>query len=270
MKQRLHGCDFLKIDEITVDSVLENVVKSKYSEITGPGIDYTLDPYVGCAHNCKYCYVFRKQFVESPNHDSDLWGEFVDPKINAVEILRQQIREVKHGVVLLSSITDPYQPLEYKYRITRGCLEELLKNQFKIVILTKSNLVTRDLDILSKFRSADVGLTITTDDDDIRKLIEPNSASIEDRISTLQMFHSRKVRTYAHIGPILPMNPIDLVEMIKNHIDYAIIDKMNFIPPELEDLYHRNGFGYAIGEDYFKAKEGELKKYLERANIRIW
>ncbi len=214
--------------------------------------------------------MFRKQFVDNPSHAQDLWGDFVDPKINAVEALRNDLRMIRSGVVLISSITDPYQPLEYEYRITRSCLEELLKRQFKIIILTKSSLIARDMDILSKFNSADIGMTITTDDDDIRKLIEPNSASIEERISSLKTFHSRKFRTYAHIGPILPMNPIDLVEELKDHIDYAIIDKMNYITSDLEELYQRNGFGYALGEDYFKAKEGELKKYLERSNIRIW
>lgn len=229
-----------------------------------------MDPYLGCAHGCKYCYVFRKQFLNDPKHGTDLWGDFVDPKVNAVETLRNDMRELKPGVVLLSALTDPYQPLEYKYRITRSILEELLKRQYKIVILTKSSLVTRDLDIISNFKAADVGLTITTDEDDIRQLIEPNSASIEDRISTLKNFHSRKIRTYVHIGPILPMTPADLVEKIKDHIDYAIIDRMNYIPPELEELYQRNGFGYALGDDYFKSKEGELRKYLERASIRIW
>ncbi len=250
--------------------MLENVVKSNYSDITGPGIDYAINPYLGCAHGCKYCYVFRKQFADDQIHQNDLWGEFVDPKVNAVDILKTELKHLKPGVILLSSLTDPYQPIEYNYRITRSCLEELLKYQFKLVILTKSNLVTRDLDIISKFKSADVGLTITTDDDDIRKLLEPNSASIEDRISTLQMFHSRKIRTYVHIGPILPINPIEFVDLIQNHVDYAIIDKMSYISPELEELYQRNGFDYALGEDYFKSKESELKKYLERANIRIW
>jgi DNA repair photolyase len=253
-----------------VDSVLEDVGKSEFSDVTGPGIDYSLDTYLGCAHGCKYCYVFRRQFLDDPNHGKDLWGEFVDPKVNAAEIVRNQLKNIKPGVVLLSSLTDPYQPLEHKFRITRSCLEELLNRQFKIVILTKSSLVTRDLDIISKFKVADVGLTITTDDDDIRQLIEPNSSSIDERISTLQMFHTRKIRTYAHIGPILPMNPIELVDQIKDHVDYAIIDKMNFVPPELEELYQRNGFGYALGDDYFKSKESELKKYFERANVRIW
>jgi DNA repair photolyase len=264
------GCDFLKISEINVDTILNNVAKSEYSDITGPGIDYTLDPYVGCEHACKYCYVFRRQFVDDPSHSGELWGDFVEPKINAPEILKNELKENKPGVILLSSITDPYQPSEYKYRITRGCLEKIAKSQYKVVILTKSSLVTRDMDIISNLRSADVGLSITTDDDDIRNLIEPNSTSIEERISTLQMFHSRKIRTYAHIGPILPMNPIELVNMLKDHIDYAIIDRMNYISSDLEELYQRNGFGYALGDDYFKSKDSELRKYFERANVRIW
>jgi DNA repair photolyase len=138
------------------------------------------------------------------------------------------------------------------------------------LILTKSDLVTRDLDILTKFKNADVGLTITTDDDSIREIIEPYSSTIEERINTLRTFHSRKITTYVHIGPILPMNPRELLDQIGDHVDYAIIDKMSYISPDLEELYQRNGFDYALGDEYFKAKEAELRRILERKNIRIW
>jgi DNA repair photolyase len=208
--------------------------------------------------------------LNDPEHGSDMWGDFVDPKVNAPEILKMELRNSKPGMVLISSLTDPYQPSEYKYRITRQCLEILQRHHFKVVILTKSSLVTRDMDILTKFKNADVGLTITTDDDNIRQIIEPNSSSIEDRITTLKNFHSRKITTYVHIGPILPMNTQELVEKIHEHIDYALIDQMNYITPDLEELYQRNGYGYALGDDYFKSKEGELRKWLEKYNVRVW
>ena len=62
-----------------MNTLLNSVAKSEYSDITGPGIDYTIDPYLGCEHACKYCYVFRRQFVDDPTHTNDLWGDFVDP-----------------------------------------------------------------------------------------------------------------------------------------------------------------------------------------------
>jgi DNA repair photolyase len=262
----------LKIKEIEVQSVLQKATQSDSSEVTGPGIDYTLDPYQGCQHACKYCYVFRNQFIEKgdESHANDFWGDFVDLKINAPQILEKEIKNTKRGGVLLSSLTDPYQPLEHKYRLTRACLEILLKNNFRVLVLTKSDLINRDLDLFLKFNKADVGLTITTDDDSVREIIEPHSASVEDRINTLRNFHSRKINTYAHIGPILPMSPSELVDQIGDNIDYAIIDKMNYISPELEELYQRNGFDYALGDEYFKAKETELRRLLERKNVRIW
>jgi len=208
--------------------------------------------------------------LDDPEHGKEMWGDFVDPKMDCAEVLENELRSAKRGTVLLSSLTDPYQPSEYKYRLTRKCLEVLKKHNYRIAILTKSDLVNRDLDIISKFNNADIGLTLSTDDDPIRQIMEPNSSSIEDRITTLKNFHSRKIRTYAHIGPILPMEPEELVNKIADHIDYAIIDKMNYVTSELEELYQRSGFGYALGEDYFKAHEGELKKRLEKANIRIW
>ena len=262
----------MRVKEISVESALITPSVSESTELIGPGIDYTLDPYIGCQHACKYCYVFRKQFLDKKDQKylEDFWGDFVDIKTNLDSVLNQELRRVKRGGVLLSAYTDPYQPLEHKFRITRKCLEVLLKYQYRVIILTKSDLVTRDLDLLSKFHHADVGLTITTDEDNIRGIIEPNAPSIEDRINTLKNFHSRKVKTYAHIGPILPMNTKELVDQICDHIDYAIIDKMSYITPELEELYQRNGFDYALDDEYFKSKEAELRRLLERKNIRIW
>lgn len=184
--------------------------------------------------------------------------------------MEEELKNTKRGGVLLSALTDPYQPLEHKYRLTRKCLEVLLKYNFRVIILTKSDLLTRDLDILSKFKNSDVGLTITTDDDSVRQIIEPYSSTIDERINTLRTFHSRKVNTYAHVGPILPMNPHNLVDKISDHLDYAIIDRMTYISPELEELYQRNGFDYALGEDYFKSNEKELRRLFEKKNIRIW
>ena len=262
----------LKIAEIQVKSILNKPVLSESSVLTGPGVDYTLDPYVGCQHACKYCYVFRKQFIEKgdESHANDFWGEFVDPKINAATILENELKGAKRGSVFLSPLTDPYQPLEHKYRITRECLQKLQRYNFKPIILTKSDLVNRDLDILSKMHNAEVGISITTDDDSVREIIEPHSSSIEERIYTLKNFHSRKIKTYVHIGPILPMNTADLIDQVADHVDYAIIEKMTYISSDLEELYQRNGFDYALEEEYFKSKEAELRRILERKNIRIW
>jgi DNA repair photolyase len=262
----------LKIEELEVKSVLGKPIFSEASELTGPGVDYTLDPYIGCQHACKYCYVFREQFIEKDDdsHDNDFWGDFVDPKMNAAKVLEAELKNTKRGSVFLSPLTDPYQPLEHKYRITRECLQLLQKYNFKTIILTKSDLVNRDLDIISKMHNAEVGITITTDDDSVRQIIEPYSSTIDERIYTLKNFHSRKIKTYVHIGPILPMNTNDLIDQISDHIDYAIIDKMSYISKDLEELYQRNGFDYALEDEYFKSKEAELKRILERKNIRIW
>ncbi|RLC65761.1 MAG: radical SAM protein, partial [Chloroflexi bacterium] len=97
------------------------------------------------------------------------WGEFVDVKINAPELLKKQLERAKKGIVWISSVCDPYQSLEAKYKLTRRCLKELLMKQFPVNIQTKSKLVLRDLDLLLQFEEIEVGFTITTDDERIAK-----------------------------------------------------------------------------------------------------
>ena len=140
--------------------VREIKAKSVLTKSGIPGIDYCINPYVGCFHGCRYCYAtFMKRFT---GHQEP-WGSFVDVKVNAPAILPKQLARARRGNVLISSVTDGYQPIESKYKLTRQCLEVLLEYQFPVDILTKSPLVLRDMDIMEKFKEIEVGLTITTD-----------------------------------------------------------------------------------------------------------
>lgn len=207
---------------------------------------YCINPYVGCAHACAYCYAtFMKRFT---GH-MERWGSFVDIKINAPEILRRQLRRAQKGTVMLSSVTDPYQPVEGKYKLTRRCLEALEQFQFPVTILTKSPLVTRDIDIISKIKDAEVGLTITTDDDKMRKIFEPGAPSVRARIEALKKLHMSGITTYVFIGPVLPMNPELLAEQIKPYVKSILIDRMNYTHKTLI-LYKKYNIEQWLDNDY--------------------
>lgn len=208
------------IKEIKSKSVL---IKSNL-----PESDYCINPYVGCLHGCKYCYArFMKRFT---GH-REPWGEFLDIKINALEVLRKQLNSKKNisGRVLLGSVSDAYQPAEKKYGITRGILKELKKANCSVSILTKSDLVVRDIDILKELNNCSVGLTITTTNDWIRSKLEPRAASIERRIEALRKLHENGISTYCFIGPIIPfLTDIRAIfQNVHNLIDYMWGEALN-------------------------------------------
>jgi len=192
--------------------------------------DYCINCYVGCGHGCKYCYA--DSITRRFSKHKEPWGEFVDVKINAPDILKNEILKKEKGSVFISSLTDPYQPLERKYELTRRCLEILLGHQFPVIIQTKSSLVLRDMDLLKKFKDCEVGLTITLLDDDVRKKFEPLASSISERFETLSVLNNEGIRTYVFFGPILPylsdINIDGLFEKIKElKIDHIFVDKLN-------------------------------------------
>jgi len=204
----------MKIKEIQAKNILS---KSKV-------YDWTINPYVGCQHGCIYCYAkFMKRF----SGHKENWGEFVDVKINAPELLNQEIKKKKKGRVWVSGVCDPYQPLEKKYELTKKCLEILQRNNWPVTIQTKSPLVLRDLELLKKFQEIEVGFTITTDDEEIRKIFEPSTAPINKRIEALDKLHQGGIKTFAMIAPLLPKAE-SLVPKLKGKVDYVIIDKMNY------------------------------------------
>jgi DNA repair photolyase len=206
--------------------IREITAKSILSKSGIPGADYCINPYVGCSHACKYCYA---SFMKKYTGHTEEWGSFVDVKINAPEILAKQLKRSTKGSIIISSVSDAYQPAEAQYKLTRKCLEILLNHDFSIDILTKSPLVLRDLELLEKFKDIEVGITITTDNENIKKVFEPYAPSVETRIDTLKKLHGNGIRTYVFIGPVLPMNPEALCDRIKDYVDYVFIDRMNYV-----------------------------------------
>ncbi|MEW6418636.1 MAG: radical SAM protein [Nitrospirota bacterium] len=216
---------------------------------------------MGCQHGCNYCYArFMKRFT---GHKED-WGEFIDVKINASELLDREVKKKKAKRVWISGICDPYQPIEEKYKLTEKCLKILMKNDWPVTIQTKSPLVLRDLELFKKFIEIEVGFTITTADEEIRKIFEPKAPSIGERLKALSRLHSEGVKTYVMIAPLLP-GAEGLVKELKGKIDYAMIDKMNYHYADW--VYRKYKMEWAREGKFFIQKGRELKKSFEKEKI---
>jgi len=189
------------------------------------GTDYSINPYRGCPHACEYCYA---PYVLREKRE---WGEFIEVKINAPEVLEKDLKKHKPGTIFISSVTDPYNPLEKKYKLTRRILEKLKNTKFSISIQTKSTLVLRDIDLLKEM-DCEVGLTITTFNERARRIFEPNASSSEKRLEALKKLKDSGIKTYIFFGPVLPLiSDENLEKTIKKFAsvkpDYIYIDKLN-------------------------------------------
>jgi DNA repair photolyase len=213
---------------------------------------YVVNPYTGCQHGCTYCYA---RFMKRGARHREPWGEFVDVKINAPDLLQKEIQKKRRGRVWVSGVCDPYQPLEAKYKLTRQCLEILARNNWPVIIQTRSPLVLRDLDIIKDARDFEVGLSVTTADDHVRKLFEPDAPPTGDRIAALEALHRAGVRTYAMIAPVLP-GAEGLKELLKGKVDYTIIDCMNYHYADW--VYRKYGLDYALTDDFCYRMSQEL------------
>lgn len=192
------------------------------------GMDYAVNPYLGCGHACAYCYA---RFMTRFSHAGEEWGSFVDAKVNAVERLMVEAPTKRRGRVILSSVTDPYQPLEREYKLTRGALGVLSQYGYSVDILTKSDLVLRDLDLLTKMDEVEVGLTITSLDDGVRRVFEPGASTVQARLEALRKLSDAGLPTYAFIGPLLPYlsdeNLDGLLDILADRVNRLLVDRLN-------------------------------------------
>jgi len=181
-----------------------------YRDSTG----YTANLYKGCTHGCVYCY------APSLTHDERGWGTYVDVKVNAPQVLENELRGLRKDQVFLSSASDPYQPVEAKYRITRKCLDVLQRRGFPVSILTRSPLVLRDLDLLRKLRWVRVGMSITTVP--LRRF-EPGVPPLQRRIDTLRKLSKAGISTWVSLAPVIPgIMMVDLDELFDELSDAGV------------------------------------------------
>jgi DNA repair photolyase len=243
----------MNIQEISVKSVLS---KSKV-------YDYTVNPYRGCSNACRYCYaVFMKRFT---GHQ-ERWGEFVDVKINAPEVLVKEIKRKPIGRVWVSGVCDPYQPAEKNYRLTRKCLEILLVSGWPVTIQTKSPLVLRDIDILKTSENVEVGFSITTAEEKIRRIFEPEAPPINERINALKSLHANRIKTFVMIAPLLP-GAEKLPHELAGAVDFVLVDRLNY--HYADRIYRENNMEWAIEDRFFAEKGDEVKKGFERQGVPV-
>jgi DNA repair photolyase len=223
--------------------------------------DYALNAYVGCQHNCSYCYArFMKRFT---GH-AEPWGSFVDVKVNAPELLAREVLRKRKGRVWISGVCDAYQPLEAKHRLTRRCLEILVEHGWPVTVQTKSPLVLRDLEILKRSADAEVGITITTADERLRKIFEPGAPPLARRIEALGVLHAAGIPTFVMVAPLLP-HAIGLAALLAGKVDRALLDRYNY--HYADRTYKQQGLQSAMTEDFYQAEGEKLRAAFEQAGI---
>jgi DNA repair photolyase len=214
----------------------------------GGGLEYTANLYRGCTHGCVYCY------APSLVHAPGTWGSFVDVKVNAPATLQRELREAAKAPVFLSSASDPYQPVEARYRLTRRCLEVLHASAFPVVILTRSPLVLRDVGLLSKMEWVRAGCSISTASG---RLYEPGVPPLERRLETLRALAEAGIQTWVSLAPVIPgIMMVGLEELLSRLKD---IDVGTVTPGLLRFQGYdasREMFQRSTGMDAEKALEG--------------
>ncbi|BDU77279.1 SPL family radical SAM protein [Mesoterricola sediminis] len=176
------------------------------------GFGFALSPYRGCEHGCRYCYV-RDYPQALPGDRSvpvkrEAWGTWSVPKLNAPELLWSQRHRLHGQTVFLASATDPYQPLEREYRLTRACLEVLLMcPTTRVLVHTRSPLVLQDTELLRAFKDrVSVGFSIPTDDDTVRQVVEPKAPPIPSRWAAMERLAAAGVRVKLAVCPLMPVH----------------------------------------------------------------
>ena len=239
-----------------------------------PVCDYAANPYVGCTHACRYCYAsFMKRFTGHP----EPWGTFLDvkhwPKI-------RDPSKYDGKEIFIGSVTDPYLPQEAEYGRTRALLEQLKDSGAKISIATKSDLILRDLDLISSFPDARVSWSINTLDETFREDMD-KAVSVERRMEAMRRFHEAGVRTTCFISPIFPgiTEPKEIILKAKDICNLVWLENLNLrgsfkadimayvsekrpdLVPLYDRIYNRRDLGY------WEELDSEMRRFTEEHGL---
>ncbi|MBU1144884.1 MAG: radical SAM protein [Firmicutes bacterium] len=241
------------------------------------GSDFTCNPFIGCQHGCIYCYA---KYMLNGRDTNEIWGSFVEVK----QYLNHNIpKGTGSKNLIFSSATDPYQPIEKNVESVKHILEDIVESDLKVSILTKSGLIVRDIDLLSKMKNVEVGFSIALNDE-LAKQIEPGASLPSVRIEALKALKERGIKTYVFIAPIIPIltNVFQIIDSTKDFVDYYMFDSLNLKHPDnqknifqfinqyfpdllkdYQDIFiHRNS-------PYYNSLRDGIIDYVNKNNIQI-
>ncbi|MGA7569916.1 MAG: radical SAM protein [Candidatus Aquilonibacter sp.] len=188
--------------------VVEQQAKSIINKVAGMPFSWSINPYRGCYHQCRFCYA-RRTHTYLEEDGVNAWGSKIYVKVNAAAVVRTELakRSWKRETVAIGTVTDPYQPLEGRYRITRGILEAMRDYQSPANLITRSPLVVRDIDVLQDLARAagtHISISISTLDTQLAREIEPTVAPPHQRLRAVRMLADAGIAVSVALAPVLP------------------------------------------------------------------
>ena len=259
---------------ITIDST---PVKTYLSKSKIPGFDYVINPYIGCPHKCVYCYA---EYMRKFTGHTEEWGDFLDVKECSVPMKPAKLFRTR---VMLSSVTDPYNPYEKQYELTRRLLKQLQICQARVYILTKSSLVLRDLDLFKQMPDCEVAFSFSSAEDSFRQLAEPGASSVAAKIEALKTLHDAGIKTAVMAAPLFPgiSDWKAILAATRSYVDRYGFDSLNMRPAYQRKVLHFIEQHYphliTLYSDIFLQEEPttywtqlgeEIQHYCEQENIR--
>lgn len=256
--------------------VREVDVKSALTKCAMPGEPWSLNPYMGCSHDCGYCYVPDVAHVERRK-----WGSYVVVKRNLPTILSHELARKERRPVFMSSATDPYQPAEARHLVTRRCLEQLRRVDWPLRVLTRSPLVRRDLDLIASFSDVDIGMSVPTLDDAARRVIEPGAPPVAGRLAMLREMADAGLEPFVNIAPTFPLSggirPTDVAEAFAEaRVRLVLASAWRYLDTVLPVLRDRvdgttyEVFAQAVNDPrYYDRLFRQLRAACKRAGVRF-
>ena len=230
--------------------------------------DYTLNPYGGCAFACSYCYV--PSILRSRAETLGGWGSYVEVRPKAPAVLMRGQAMLVDKSFFCASATDPWQPVERRRRVTRRLLEVLVNVPFRFGLFsTRAPLVLRDLDLLLAMRERiEVGVSLPTDREEIRRVFEPRNPPVEARLATARRLRSAGITVRLHVSPALPATP-DFPERAGEVADWVWLDWPAHFRPEWVALYRAHGAADWLTRERIEEEAARWRETLGEERVKV-
>jgi DNA repair photolyase len=250
----------------------EEPCKAALNRVKGMAFNWSLNPYMGCVHRCTFCYV-RAFELRADRPFDERYGRSIRVKTNVVEVLRRELSRAswEHESISIGAATDPYQPAEGPYRLTRGCIEALRDHSNPFGIITRGPLIVRDVDVLAEAAArapVSVTFSIPTLDDDVWHRTEPGTAHPRQRLRALKTLVEAGIKASVGMAPILPGisdRPEQLAQVVREARAAGacgVWSNLLFLRPGT-----REHFLDALAHDYPEQLERYERLYARRAYL---